>query len=129
MISADARERHGDLNADRLHDDFMVKPINLTELLKRISRQLDLQWTYDGDEPNQPAVPPSLPGKLKIPDLAEFERLRAFAEIGYLKGVQTLLDELRRDERIDPALLHYLDHLAREAQLEKIAQLFAETVR
>ena len=55
--------------------------------------------------------------------------MRAFAEIGYLKGVQTLLDELRRDERIDPALLHYLDHLAREAQLEKIAQLFAETVR
>ena len=81
---------------------------------------------YDGASGAvRPAVA-SAPAPEDIPDLPAFARLRAYAEIGYLKGVRTQLDELRLDQRVDPALMQYLDHLAREALLEKMARLLEE---
>ena len=48
------------------------------------------------------------------------------AEIGYLKGVLGELAGLRDHPDIDPAVLGHLDFLARQARLERIAQLFRE---
>ncbi len=127
MISADAQERHGDLDQDRLHDDFMVKPIKLRELLTRISTHLQLEWYYEHGNIIASDAGARLPRGTAIPDLPGLVKLRAFAEIGYLKGVQTQLDELRGDSRLDPALVAHFDYLSRQARLEKIAAVFKET--
>ncbi len=126
MISADAQERHDDLEQDRLHADFMVKPIRLRNLLKSISKHIRIQWRY-ADE--APAVTPDashLPPDYSIPDNPAFTRLRAYAEIGYLKGVQEQLQALQADTDSDTALIGHLDFLARHARLERIAQLLEE---
>ena len=127
MISADAQERHGDLDEGRLHDDFMVKPIKLRGLLKRMSRLMDLQWCYADSQDERPGQQDQpVPDTFKLPDTAAFTRLRAYAEIGYLKGVREELDEMEQDREVDSAVLSHLQFLARQARLERITELFKE---
>ncbi|MAT93535.1 MAG: hybrid sensor histidine kinase/response regulator [Halioglobus sp.] len=126
MISADAQERHGDLDQGRQHDDFMVKPIKLRELLKRISAHLQLEWRYAPGPAGRTEDSAQPPPDLVLPDSADLTKLRAYAEIGYLKGVLGELAGLRDHPDIDPAVLGHLDFLARQARLERIAQLFRE---
>ena len=126
IISADAQERHGDLQQECYHDDFMVKPIRLSVLLKRISRHLDLQWRYGSTDSDNAQAAERLAFTVPLPDMAQFSRLRAYAEIGYLKGVTSELDSLRKDPSVDNAVVKHLDQLARHAQLEKMADFLKE---
>jgi len=127
MISADARERHGDLDQGRQHDDFMVKPIKLRELLQRLSSLLEVEWVYRDAEPPVPGDSAAFPAPATVPDSPHVTKLRAYAEIGYLKGVQEELEALRASPEIDATLLAHLEHLARQAELERIAELFKES--
>jgi signal transduction histidine kinase/CheY-like chemotaxis protein/purine-cytosine permease-like protein len=126
MISADARERHSNLKEAIPPDQFMVKPIKLTDLLQRIGALLDIEWLYQKLQTEESNAAYSDADELEIPALPEFTKLRAYAEIGYLKGVKNQLDELRTEPRVPPELMRRLDYLADKALLESMAQLFED---
>ena len=81
-----------------------------------------LRWRRVGSCPG----PATALKNLVIPDHPGFVKLHAYAEIGYLKGVKNLLSELETDSSADTELMDYLNHLAREARLEKMADLLEE---
>jgi len=123
IISADARERHGDLEQDSHHNAFMVKPIRLQALLEQIGSLMDIQWRYREVDAIGPDSDVREPPDRVIPHNPDITKLRAYAEIGYLKGVKAQLRLLHEQQSVDRDLVSYLDYLAREAQLEKIARL------
>jgi len=129
MISADAQERHGDLEQDRLHDDFMVKPIKLRNLLKRLARHMQLEWIYKEPAPTVASDTAEPPQAFNIPDSPARTKLLAYAEIGYLKGVQEQLDAMKESGEIKAGFLEHLDFLARHARLERISELLMESNR
>jgi DNA-binding response OmpR family regulator len=47
MLSANASENHATLSPDRAHDDYMMKPVDIRQLLDKIHALLNVEWTYD----------------------------------------------------------------------------------
>jgi signal transduction histidine kinase/CheY-like chemotaxis protein len=111
MVSANAHE-HRPRDGQSAHDGFVRKPLDMQLLIDRIGEHLDLQWIYDGPEPNQAtelagiaahpaparrlaaaAVEPA-PPRRHIDDLYELGR------IGHVRGVEAKLREMEVD---DPA--------------------------
>ncbi len=51
MVSAEARELAVSPPSDPPHDDFLIKPFELTDLLDRLETLLDIQWLYQPHTP------------------------------------------------------------------------------
>ena len=55
MLSANAIDPSHLLDAERLHDDYLMKPIDLRQLLKKIHALLDIEWVYEDRRAPPPA--------------------------------------------------------------------------
>jgi signal transduction histidine kinase/CheY-like chemotaxis protein len=114
MVSADAfenrqvRPSRQSPGSDTCHDDFLVKPINLQQLLDALRRHLGLAWRVaDGDAPTA-GLPPPTPAEGRrpaagapspssdLPDLPEeiLDELDHLVAIGHVRGLLDRLDAL-----------------------------------
>lgn len=123
MVSADAQEHHAEQNPDSPHNSYMVKPIRLQSLQDQLAKLLDIDWLYDPSP--TPSVDPVETGDATfvIPDHPLFEQLHDFAEIGYAKGFKQTLKDIGEQTDTDPALITYLNQLAKQVRFDKIATL------
>lgn len=88
MLSANAHERHGH-NAGQQppHDLFLLKPVEIDELIAALGDQLNLTWQRESAPP--PATLPS--GETpRLPSEAapHIERLRDMLKIGHVRGIE-----------------------------------------
>ncbi|WP_210397517.1 hybrid sensor histidine kinase/response regulator [Motiliproteus sediminis] len=125
MLSADAQEadRHPDDQA--VYNDYLVKPITNQKLLDKLAQHLKLQWTYQQQpEITEVAIAEAPAGDdqaLVIPDHALIRELRAYAEMGYRKGVRSVLAQLQNDALLNAATQRHLEQLNERFQLEQLA--------
>ena len=126
MISADADERHRSLQTPSFHDAYLVKPINLQQLLDKIGSLLQLQWIQHGKTPDPCKPEPSIiPSSLTLPERHEITReLIACAEMGYKRGVQNKLNEMTQKGLISSAEYSYLKSLLDVMQFKQIVRSF-----
>jgi CheY-like chemotaxis protein len=76
VLSANAIEPGRVRDAERLHDDYLMKPIDLRKLLKTIHALLNIEWIYGPEElPNVPAQ--TLP--IRFPPPHDIDSLSASA--------------------------------------------------
>jgi len=90
IVSANAFDKGMDNAAGISADDFIVKPVNIAELLDWIGRRLALEWTH---EPAAPAAPPP-PAALVLPPDEHLSALAELVRIGYVRGIKARLDEI-----------------------------------
>jgi len=90
IVSANAFDKGMDNAAGITADDFIVKPVNIAELLDWIGRRLALEWTH---EPEAPAAPPP-PAALVLPPDEHLSALAELVRIGYVRGIKARLDEI-----------------------------------
>jgi signal transduction histidine kinase/CheY-like chemotaxis protein len=106
ILSANAVDPHHMLEAERLYDDTMLKPIELRQLLKKIHALLNIEWIYEAD-----AAPSPLPDASPLPPLLprgeEIDELIQLGEIGHFRRI---LDKLNEIENAAP---EYRDFVAR----------------
>jgi signal transduction histidine kinase/CheY-like chemotaxis protein len=97
VISANAGEllRRDDT---RCHDDVMAKPIDIPQLLSKVSARLGLDWTAQPPLPPEEAPPPRAAAfdRAALP-AHHAEELRALGAIGYVRGIQARLDVMERE--------------------------------
>lgn len=92
MVSANALEYRAELTPEDVHDDFILKPLDISILLDKIAQHLGVQWMSNA----QDSLPPRPAGnRLAHRHLRE---LRQLAEIGYMRGIRSMLDRLERDD-------------------------------
>ncbi len=121
MVSADAHERRAEGDPEAAHDAYMVKPIRLGDLTRLLASLLGVSWTY---APVKEAVATSAADvDISAAGAAGASRLRAYAEIGYSRGVNEELDQLQRGGILPPAALEHLGHLARQMRYTEIVDL------
>ncbi|MBL8332112.1 MAG: response regulator, partial [Rubrivivax sp.] len=102
VVSANGFDRRPDNPAGLPVEDFLVKPVRLSELLDWLGRALALQWiTAPRAAPSAQTVPP------RRPQAGQLQALRQALERGHARGVTRQLDEL---QAADPA---YADFVAR----------------
>lgn len=129
MLSADAKEYQSTGHATPAYNDYLVKPVTNQNLLDKLAHHLALTWTYQLQEPSDTVTAsagrttkhsPQRPNPLLIPDHPVVRELKAFAEIGYTKGVRATLKQLRESDIIQSDTLTYLEHLTRKLQFETL---------
>ncbi|MBH5370802.1 hybrid sensor histidine kinase/response regulator [Bradyrhizobium glycinis] len=94
MVSASALEAHGAPLAQPFHDGYLMKPIDIPRLLETIRQLLKIEWQYGSDEVAAPFWHPETGSK---PPLRHIEALIGLGQIGYVKGIQLKLDEIRSE--------------------------------
>lgn len=94
MVSASALEAHGAPLAQPFHDGYLMKPIDIPRLLDLIRQVLRLDWRYDTE---QVMLTPWKPDIDARPPVRHIEELINLGQMGYIRGIQTKLDDLRAE--------------------------------
>ncbi len=112
-----------EVGPNRLHDDYLMKPFDLRQLLEKIHTLLDIEWTYDSESgPPRPRIPPVLPltPALAIPDIDD---LMYFSQIGYVRGIQEKLAEIERNSPLHHALVMQMRAVADSFDLKRLTTM------
>ncbi|QBE63162.1 hybrid sensor histidine kinase/response regulator [Pseudoduganella lutea] len=92
IVSANAYDKALDNPAGIATEDFIVKPVNVAELLDRIGRRLGLEWIVHAQAPA--SAPPAPPPPMRLPPAAELDALRGQIAAGYVRGIRARLDDI-----------------------------------
>jgi CheY-like chemotaxis protein len=130
MLSGNAIENQREELTSRLHNEYLIKPINLENLLEKIGSALDLTWVFDTPKVVETTLSPPVPGRgepapAPAPEQAELDELISLAKIGYLNGVLEKLEELEKRYG-GSALLGYLKTHAEACDLEGLVRTVRE---
>jgi len=112
MLSAIAMEEERAAEPDQLYDDYMIKPIDLRQMLEKFHTLLDIEWTTR-DEIAMPRPAPPAPSRILALDA--INALIGLGQIGHFRGISATLDEI---EASSP------EHAAAVAELRAIANSF-----
>jgi signal transduction histidine kinase/CheY-like chemotaxis protein len=95
MLSANAMDPHHLLEAERLYDDSMMKPIDLRQLLKKIHALLNIEWIHER-QPASPGLSEALPAfaSSAAPTGGDIDELISLGEIGHVRGILEKLGEI-----------------------------------
>jgi signal transduction histidine kinase/CheY-like chemotaxis protein len=96
MLSANAIDPSGLPQVERLYDDYLMKPIDLRQLLKKIHALLDIEWTYEAERVSTPA---SSSSPRAAPPHDDIDELISLGEIGH---VRRILEKLLEIENVSP---------------------------
>lgn len=126
MLSANAQVPDAAEMAAAAFTDYLVKPINNNALLDKLSQHLDLQWlTRNEDAEATQAVmtwePEENNALDEIPDHALIRELKAYAEMGYRKGVMQTLPQIKESGLVSNEVYEMMLELSNNFQFEALA--------
>jgi len=107
ILSANAIDPSRLLEGERLHDDYVMKPIDLRQLLKKIHALLNIEWTYE-PEPRSKPLPAIASGPFAVPAGSDLDELIGLGEIGH---VRKILAKLREIEQNSPECGDFVAHV------------------
>jgi signal transduction histidine kinase/CheY-like chemotaxis protein len=121
MISANASESSGGQAPPDVHDDYLLKPVDLQSLLDKLGALLGLDWTY---RPRHPGPLPAPPLKAALDAAVPLERrhvdeLRSLGRIGYVRGIQAKLDEIEKENPTRRVLVTHIRTLVTNFELDR----------
>jgi CheY-like chemotaxis protein len=95
VLSANAIDPGRLVDAERLHDDYLMKPIDLRQLLKTIHVLLNIEWIYGPEEALSNGLEQTLP--IRFPSSQDINELVSLGEIGHVRRIQEKLAGLERE--------------------------------
>jgi len=128
VVSANAFQDHRQLAIAAGCDNFIAKPLQIDELLRKIKLHLSLDWIFAGQEhdsinsahEHEPlSEPMQIPPPLFLGELAEFAR------IGDLRGLGDKLQALAAHEPRYVAFVTHVQVLSKDFRLADIKRLLA----
>ena len=94
MLSANAIDPHHMVDAERLYDDTLMKPIDLRQLLKKIHALVDIEWIYETQPAAGEPATAAPPAESALPNRGDLDELFRLGEIGHVTGILAKLDEI-----------------------------------
>lgn len=130
MLSADAREYNQEPEYQADYDDYLVKPVSNHLLLEKIGQYLDLEWIsrtgseipWGSSDANDEVKEISTSSDSVLPKHSLLLELKAYAEMGYQKGVSSVLNQIKTEQLLSEESFSYLLQLSQAFQFEKLAQ-------
>jgi response regulator RpfG family c-di-GMP phosphodiesterase len=93
VLSANAIDSNRLTDGERLHDDYLMKPIDLRQLLKTIHVLLNIEWVYDTQAMPAASTSPAV-SEPRLPSRDDISELIGLGEIGHIRRIQEKLNEL-----------------------------------
>ena len=125
IVSANAFDKGLDNGLGIRPQDFLVKPVRMTELLGWLQDRLALQW-HDAEPDPLDAAAANAAAADKPMQPPPADALRALDELvrlGYLRGIQRKLDAIEAEHPASAAFVGRLRGLAKGFQLDTLAHL------
>jgi signal transduction histidine kinase/CheY-like chemotaxis protein len=113
MVSANGDEARPGQRPDTVHDDFLLKPIEVRRLMERMQALLRLEWLHDQAAAPPPAAP-SIP-----PPRQHLDELHRLGRIGYVRGIEAKLDEVAAAEPDSAAFVARMRDLVQRFDLKQ----------
>jgi signal transduction histidine kinase/DNA-binding NarL/FixJ family response regulator len=126
MVSANVHEIRTTNRTETSHDGFLVKPIDIRQLVERMEDLLNLEWTYELPLPVRRAIDSS--DFANLAHSVHIDGIIALCRIGHASGVAQRLDELERNQPEAAAAIGSLRELLREFRLREMVE-YLETLR
>jgi signal transduction histidine kinase/FixJ family two-component response regulator len=122
IVSANAFDKALDNDVGITPDDFIVKPVRVSELLDWLGRRLGVQWVEaaraDVPEPVGPALAATPEA---MPSVEALRSLEDQIHAGYVRGVHKVLDQIAAAEPQCEAFVQRHRQWARQFQLDALA--------
>ncbi len=96
MLSAFAPDPGLKSEADPVQDHYLIKPVDLRQLLGSIHTLLDIEWIYEGPPTSASADKAAPTRPTVIPPLEDIEMLLQFGRIGYMRGIHDKLNTIEQ---------------------------------
>ncbi len=125
VVSANAFDRKLDNPIGLPSEDFIVKPLRLTELLDWLGRRLELQWTAAAKKASAPPVPAVAP---RAPDTPRLQALLHAVGLGHVRGIGQQLDAIEAADPAHAAFVAPLRAMARQFRFEAMNELLQRTL-
>lgn len=124
IVSANAYDKNLENVAGISSDDFMVKPVNVEELLDWLEHQLDIQWLY---EPLQQPFESAEPEEQMIwPEPDQLDALLSLVKQGHVKGIHQKLDAILLVNQCYEAFVRRIRNEAKQFNLAEIKRYIEE---
>jgi signal transduction histidine kinase/CheY-like chemotaxis protein len=110
MLSALAPDPQQAVKQERVYDDYLIKPVNLSELLQRLHALLNIEWIYDQPRKVSASATQRDVSSFTAPPKQDIEDLIRLGQIGYVRGI---LDKLNEMESVGDSAHHqeFVHHL------------------
>ncbi|HEV7714456.1 MAG TPA: response regulator, partial [Steroidobacteraceae bacterium] len=122
VVSANAHEYVPGAEGGRLHDAFIMKPVDMNQLLDRLGELLGLTWDYEAEPP--PPAPESTVARFSDhhnPDRygRHLDDLYQLGRIGHVRGIHAKLAEMAAEHPSNEALANQLRTLVGNFELKR----------
>jgi len=124
IVSANAFDRNLENTSGITAQDFMVKPVNLIDLINWIADHLKLEWVY---EPLKQQVPLETgTTDYRLPPMERLESVLNMIELGYMAGVRNHLNEMESQDEADMEFINKMKKFVESFDLDAMKR-FVET--
>jgi len=113
IVSANAFDKGLENNAGIGAEDFILKPVNLDELLDWLGNRLDIDWITQSENMVMPESEPEL---IASPQ-QHLDELLSLIKIGYVRGVSKKIDEIESLDEKYGVFVSTMRKLAQQFQL------------
>jgi signal transduction histidine kinase/CheY-like chemotaxis protein/purine-cytosine permease-like protein len=129
IVSANAFDKNLENAAKIASEDFIVKPVNVQDLLDWIGKKLNIKWINDGEK-NLALTPISQPFKAELevalPPSTALEILLKHITNGYIKGIQNQLNEIELLDQKYAVFVSKMRQLADNFEIDAMKQFIEE---
>ena len=94
IVSANAFDKGLENTAGISAEDFILKPVELSELLDWLGKQLNLEWVFAAEIQGMQAEEASLAPLLVGPPKVYLDELLSLIKMGYVRGISKKIDEI-----------------------------------
>ena len=125
VSSASVAQLDQQMSLDAGGDDFLTKPVQVTDLFKLIEKHLDLTWQLEESPPEATSAQPTA---LISPPTTEIQAWLDLVQGGRLKKLITLAQQFaQQDDRYQPYVQQVVQ-LAQQFQSEQLEQLLQQSL-
>jgi signal transduction histidine kinase/CheY-like chemotaxis protein/purine-cytosine permease-like protein len=127
IVSANAFDKGLENDLGMPPEDFLVKPVRLTELQDALGRLLGLQWLQDAPQLNAAPAPSSAADQAtNFLDAASLAALQQAVDLGFPRGIANALDAIERSQPACAAFVEQMRSLARQFQFEAMGRMLQQ---
>jgi CheY-like chemotaxis protein len=127
IISANAFDRNLENSSGILPSDFVLKPVNLMELINWIGERLNLEWIQAEDERSE--IKQITDSQQPLPEKQVLESLLEMLDLGYIMGLKEIIDELDSQGTVSKSFISEMRRMAESFQLENMKQFIKEKLQ
>ena len=128
IVSGNAFDKGLDNDVGISIEDFILKPVRVSELLDWLGSRLQLEWVSAAPAAALPVPEPAHAIDGALPDAEQLRALDELVSLGYFRGIVRKLDEIESNDPAQAAFVGRLRMMAQSFQLDAMTRVIRQAL-